>query len=554
MSVCQSEFDNKLYYHLTNVPAVVVICILQLYTYRQTKKLKLLLPFSFFTDNDHKRTSTVLAFGAIANTFINTLTLGNFMLTSQSWVWGPLTNLISVAEIGFLYFPIFTCIHSPYVTLASVLGSIYTMFITIGIFVRLFHVKCEGESQLGSQVLSGFAILPDIVCSFGIMFKFIHQIFKSIKTGVHEERKDKILKKYQQQYVKKLFNPSPIEGSLNLVAKYVWKNDPYFKFSTIILSSVIIFITLLYRIAIKGLYYLHIMRKWSVIKRAFIRSAVILGAIVLLIGVLQLYFFMKTHRKDMKNVYKKGPKEVEISNTSTIQRNLFFPGYFIAHMVFGQIVCLLFILFFTTPFIFLAQVCPDCYKEVIVPVLKNVYGLFIIPIVIYIVQRCLVFFVFSPRVNDERAFIKKMGFYHIVLYFSMFCNLLLGVFSCLYTVFLSAIVSLVCLGRIDRIVMNPKYFKRFHRGHLAYLSFLKVEGVHKNPIMRCFCSILFALVSNQRYFDPRDTKIFMISPTSYRVSRRALNRWHLAVMLLRNPALMQYRIKAKQKTKYGNFA
>lgn len=157
MSLCRSEFNYQLYYHLTNVPAVVVICILQLYTYRQTKKLKPLLPFSFFTDNDHKRTSTVLAFGAMANTVINVLlSKKSLMFGTQSWVFGPLTNLISVAEIGFLHFPIFTCIHSPYVTLASVLGSTYTMFITSGIFVRLFHVKCEGEFQLDSQIYSGF--------------------------------------------------------------------------------------------------------------------------------------------------------------------------------------------------------------------------------------------------------------------------------------------------------------------------------------------------------------------------------------------------------------
>ncbi|XP_057301415.1 stimulated by retinoic acid gene 6 protein-like [Hydractinia symbiolongicarpus] len=441
MSLCRSEFNYKLYYHLTNVPAVVVICILQLYTYRQTKKLKPLLPFSFFTNNDHKRTSTVLAFGAIANTFIEILiSKKSLMFGTQSWVFIPLTNLVSVAEIGFLYFPIFTCIHSPYVTLASVLGAIYTMFITIGIFVRLFHVKCEGESQLGVQVLSGFAILPDIVCSFGIMFKFIHQIFKSIKTGVHEERKDKILKKYQQQYVKKLFNLSPFEGSLNLFTKYIYKKDPYFKFSTIVLSSVIIIITSFYQIAITGLFYLHYMIKYSerylVIQRAMFRAIITSAAFVLLIGMLQLFFFMKTHRKDMRNVYKKGPKEITISNTSTIKRNLFFPGYFIAHMVFGIVVCLMFIFFFAILFILLMEVCPDCYEKVIVPALKKVYGLFIIPIVIYIVQRSLVFFVFSPRIKDGQEFIRKMGLYHIVLYFLMFYNLLLGVFSCLYTVFL----------------------------------------------------------------------------------------------------------------------
>ena len=63
--------------------------------------------------------------------------------------------------------------------------------------------------------------------------------------------------------------------------------------------------------------------------------------------------------------------------------------------------------------------------------------------------------------------------------------------------------------------------------------------MHRNPVRVVFCQILFDLFYNQHVVVKKGKD----DTTSYpRFSKLALNRWHLAVTLMRNPQLQRHRV------------
>jgi len=96
-------------------------------------------------------------------------------------------------------------------------------------------------------------------------------------------------------------------------------------------------------------------------------------------------------------------------------------------------------------------------------------------------------------------------------------------------------------------------FQRWDKGFVAYLGFVTVLVAHRHPVMLVFCQLL---IDRNKVQQP-DKETESQNPShvkeakgsaAYRreirnplLSQKAVNRWLLAVTLLRNPSLIQHR-------------
>ena len=91
------------------------------------------------------------------------------------------------------------------------------------------------------------------------------------------------------------------------------------------------------------------------------------------------------------------------------------------------------------------------------------------------------------------------------------------------------------MGRLDR--SSFAFFKEYDSGYCAYLGYLRLEAVYKNPTMKCFLQLLQ---------DSQQKETPEMETTSKMVKKRARNRWILAYTLIRNPSLINLRVQHQE--------
>lgn len=156
-------------------------------------------------------------------------------------------------------------------------------------------------------------------------------------------------------------------------------------------------------------------------------------------------------------------------------------------------------------------------------------------------QMFLELFVFRDRdlPNNTTITVDNKRLFSIMSYFFFFYNILLGVFSCLVRILKGMFLGVVFLSRIDRTSMMQG-FQTWDQAFVAYLGFIHLLVAHSHPVMLVFCQLLINrnkdgnLQESQEQAHPRELHF-------PRMSHQAINRWFLAVTLLRNPSLIKYR-------------
>ncbi|XP_057297340.1 uncharacterized protein LOC130627029 [Hydractinia symbiolongicarpus] len=271
----------------------------------------------------------------MADTFIDVqIDKDNVKIWEGHWVFDPIRNVLAVVELGVIFYPIFICLHSRYVVSAAIIGLFYTLFIKIASAVRKF--VC---AELFLDTVTFYFILRNLLCLLGIMAKFLQQVTAKIKKRTFEEKDENkhVLKQYQYKYVRKLLNHSQFEtSSPKLFQKYVWKNDPKFKYSTLVLASLTIVLIIMYKITVEMFYFIPLIMDLA----GVIRVSLVVGLLFsLLTYITQIFFFLKTHEKDIKDVYKKGVKtDINFSESIILRHYLYFPGLLASFMTFGLII------------------------------------------------------------------------------------------------------------------------------------------------------------------------------------------------------------------------
>lgn len=195
-----------------------------------------------------------------------------------------------------------------------------------------------------------------------------------------------------------------------------------------------------------------------------------------------------------------------------------------------------------------------------------------VAIFLWLFQFFLAFFVFCDRdFPDIAVTVDNRQLFSIVTYFFFFYNILLGIFSSLLRVLKGMLLGVLFLSRIDRTCLMQG-FQTWDSAFVAYLGFVKVLVAHSHPVMLVFCQLLIDRNKNlgleeslpqvhslrrsasreegnseeraALLVDARPVltcNVVNRQPRIARFSQRAVNRWLVAVMLLRNPSLIKYR-------------
>ncbi|KAJ7371469.1 hypothetical protein OS493_025368 [Desmophyllum pertusum] len=150
--------------------------------------------------------------------------------------------------------------------------------------------------------------------------------------------------------------------------------------------------------------------------------------------------------------------------------------------------------------------------------------------------------------------------FSIMSYFLFFYNILLGIFSCFLRILKGMVLGVIFISRIDRTSLMQGY-QRWDKAFVAYLGFITVLVAHRHPVMLVFCQLLIDRNKDQQPLqerpptkpvqrthlrDPESSAAYRREPRLPRMSYKAVNRWFVAVTLLRNPSLVKYRCQGRE--------
>ncbi|CAF1285796.1 unnamed protein product [Rotaria sordida] len=124
----------------------------------------------------------------------------------------------------------------------------------------------------------------------------------------------------------------------------------------------------------------------------------------------------------------------------------------------------------------------------------------------------------------------------ILLYFNFFLDAFLGLAASFTRITNSFLTTIIYMARLDYSPLG-RQLDYGDAGFLAYLGFIQMEAIHRNPIMLAFVSIL--LVHQRTKQSNRSSK--------------TRQKWRLALLLIHNPSLIIMR-KAILARKEENLA
>ncbi|XP_057298765.1 stimulated by retinoic acid gene 6 protein-like [Hydractinia symbiolongicarpus] len=578
-ATCQPVLSIAMLQHYTVIPSLLIIFVLYAYEYYKTRQVKVIAPFLFLLDNDKNRFMVILAFASMIGDIVHLLMNSSTVLVFLPGVIGQaFCGTIYIIEIGLINFPLFACINSSYVVMAYVFGALFTLWKLIFVLLQSCYYSCSfNVTEL--VLVNVMENLPSILSMLALFGIFVKNCYINLKQGVYCRPllEHKLVNDYQITYVKKALNVLSRDvvdfySSNFLKRLYSRYSKPWFKFSTVFLSSIVVIMIVYYYLAVLSIYGFskangilltslesninsteNIYPTLKKTMEGFYISFYVSFAVTGIVYGLLLLHFIYSHRANVLTLY--AGKKTDISKLVNyrlmVYYNLFFPGYLVAYMTWGMIVFFIvfFILFFLIyGFIVLAVDFPSV-QEVAENLLRYLASYLLMPLIIYLLQLLLAYKVFTVKpLSTIAIYVRNLKIYHIAMYFFFFFNIVIGAVSCLSRSFKAFLVSILFLGRIDHTAMISKFFQKFDSGFLAYIGFLHVQASYKNPIMRYFCQILlnescksYSTILEDGYCLFTDSRC--IVRRQHIVNSVAFNRWFLAYTLINNPSLVKERFK-----------
>ncbi|XP_066016200.1 stimulated by retinoic acid gene 6 protein-like isoform X3 [Pocillopora verrucosa] len=102
--------------------------------------------------------------------------------------------------------------------------------------------------------------------------------------------------------------------------------------------------------------------------------------------------------------------------------------------------------------------------------------------------------------------------------------------------FFGVLLGVIFISRIDRTSLMQG-FQAWDKAFVEYLGFVTVLVAHSHPVILVFSQLL---IDRKKDRQPSQDG-FSREPRRPRMSQKAVNRWFLAVTLLRNPSFIKYR-------------
>ena len=171
-----------------------------------------------------------------------------------------------------------------------------------------------------------------------------------------------------------------------------------------------------------------------------------------------------------QKILKKRNEQAEQTTSDSIH----FSGYLVAHLVYGYIVLLIvsFVVILLGKFLFY-------FPQIFWSILQIFFPIFILLTFKHLVLKLMTKCLFLTNKNYR---IKNSSAYHVSSFFNFFFDCFLGLLSCLSRVWLSNLISLFYLTRLDKTSFNKDNdltMQILDKGHLAYINYVRMEHWYK---------------------------------------------------------------------------
>lgn len=213
--------------------------------------------------------------------------------------------------------------------------------------------------------------------------------------------------------------------------------------------------------------------------------------------------------------------------------SLHFPGYLIAHLVYGYV--LLFLIFFVIIVICKLLFYFDGILQASAQILLPLFILFAFK---FIFLKYLIRAVF---LRDDSQRITNLAPYYVVSYFNFFFDCFLGLIACMSRIWQTTAISILTLPRLDKSMFNTDndlVMRRLDKGHLAYLNYVRMEHWYNNPILNGFCEML---IESMLYSQIYKAKFELEASTSVKVKADDANS--KAKLILRRSISMKDEVR-----------
>ncbi|XP_070543730.1 stimulated by retinoic acid gene 6 protein-like [Ptychodera flava] len=519
----------------------------------------------------------VLASAAPVTELISQLLLGKSPEYSNGFMIVVVRILKALVYCLYCY-PIFVA-----VTLESIvtygLGVMYSLTLLALNIADVFACDVDERTRTFASVMK----IPVFISLLYLSVIFIYKLVRSTITAVKSRKLDIILHghvydAYQTRHVRKLLlsvnkkmeltmsNDISAElgwrGKLKRILHRIYKPEPGFKYSTRLVSTVVVSLVAVYTVFVVFIY-LWELRMVALLADLDSHAIYVLKvcwnlslSITFVIFLFTIPMILQGYRENMLSVFKGDHSLVTAvaENTSfsitpamRVVSATRYGGFQVAYAVVGFVIH--FIVIMAVIGLISWIIVSSEAQGIFLDLLTLFWPIVVIGLFITLLQYLLARFVFLQERGRVFA-LDNRRLFHNCTFFTFFYNIYLGLFSSLMRLFKGMFFGALLFPRLDHSVL-PRVVERFDPGFRAYIGFLQLENAHTHPVLVCFCRLLLlslqpecgngskdeAVISADR----DDDKDMFKTAENERRRRLARNRWFLGFTLMHNPGLQLLR-------------
>ncbi|XP_053189839.1 STRA6-like isoform X2 [Scomber japonicus] len=584
---CQNGISIDLFFHLSLVPAVLIIGILSFLQRRAHRltidhrlpflrgRFGIVVPLDSLSSLSN-RWSYGFAFGAVSSSVLLLFSERYIPFHLPAWA-KAIVYLVAALEVGLVNFPFFACLSTPFRTTGAVLGILYSL---AWIIVTVWDiVTCPDGKVLGKYQ----KIIVQWPCILSVIFllgRFIYILVKGVRIHLQLEQEDpnELIEQHQVHHVKSLLKKTLAHSKpLSWFQRRVYEWDPYFKFPNRIIGTAIISLIGLYTMTLADYSLSNVAfdqaDKWkNTLKQlvAACNETEALGAMIpqleefiyvsrkswlattifaSLNSVAYTFHVLACYRKHLKRLWKgqKGFLPEKFHNpksavsVASITR---YSGWQIAFTLWGYVI--VHFIHFLVALLLVYLIILPIQKGKALNMLTNL-GIILLTITLVIALVILqivlvqIFFLqdkMCPTDKNKPLALNNRKAFHCFNYFFFFYNVVMGVSNCILRLLCSIVVGTWLVSRIDRTIMQRGY-EKMDAGFTTWIGMIFADHYHNNPVMMCFCQLLVSHTVERDIASAYST--FSNTLSEAPVNSRARRRWALLYTLLRNPHLILLR-------------
>ncbi|PVD18812.1 hypothetical protein C0Q70_21365 [Pomacea canaliculata] len=581
---CTDETSSRLFLYYGLIPAILITFLFALTKKRRSILLEVFwgrpgVVYAMDSMSRHSRLAYACAFGASA-IVVYRIVFGQAKIIDYNGSITSFLNLVYMFVYGMTFLPVFVSL-----TMGSVfgygLGALYVWLLTAGQLYELAQCYITAEGI----VLLIFRNVPCLLCllylSISIPLRFVRFVHGHrpwfVWTNESSDRCDTledIRNSSDGNYVADIFTkpkeekvrfsegrmPVIKEVLLPLIEKFVYKRKRGFRYPSRLLSILFLTAVVAYIVAFEGMTLL--LRFFMVLKECVdeyttdeeekyelkqLINVLIASSILSTLTVAGLFIFsalgiLTNYRNHVMEMYKGKVTSIPRSETTSPATDctsyIKYGGYQAAYLIWAFLIqfVILFLLFFFFGYLMLRFDLVTNFLQWIWPYLSV---FIIVNIVLWILSKYLFL-----QDNGSYLALSHRGLLFNCVYFVTFYFLFLGLFSLLLRLFMSLVLGVIYLGRLDKTIM-VKNFEVFDLGFNTYVGFMKTDCAHSHPVLIVFTRLMLLAARSREVELPTRSGYQALGEfyADYEVKYDSLarRRWHLLYTLHCNPTLCSLR-------------